>query len=206
MRLILALLALAFAPIAAHAETAILAGGCFWCVESDFESVPGVTDVISGYTGGKIANPTYDDVKSETSGHYEAVKVSFDPNRITYAEIVSLFLRSIDVVDAGGQFCDRGESYRSAIFAKDAAQQATATAEIARAAKDLGHKVVTPILPAAKFWKAEDYHQNYYKGTDWVITRRGPKVQADAYAFYRKACGRDARVRALWGSAAAFVH
>ena len=206
MRLIFALLALVFAPLAAHAETAILAGGCFWCVESDFESVPGVTDVISGYTGGKVANPTYEDVKSETSGHYEAVKVTFDPNRITYAEIVSLFLRSIDVVDAGGQFCDRGESYRSAIFVKDAGQQATAATEVARAEKDLGRKVVTPILPAAKFWKAEDYHQNYYKGTGWVITRRGPKVQSDAYAFYRKACGRDARVHALWGSAAAFVH
>ena len=206
MRLIFALLALVFAPLAAHAETAILAGGCFWCVESDFESVPGVTDVISGYTGGNIANPTYEDVKSETSGHYEAVKVTFDPNRITYAEIVSLFLRSIDVVDAGGQFCDRGESYRSAIFAKDAGQQATAATEVARAGKDLGRKVVTPILPAAKFWKAEAYHQNYYKGTDWVVTRRGPKVQADAYAFYRKACGRDARVRALWGSDAAFAH
>lgn len=206
MRLIFALLAFVFAPLAAHAETAILAGGCFWCVESDFESVPGVTDVISGYTGGNIANPTYEDVKSETSGHYEAVKVTFNPNRITYAEIVSLFLRSIDVVDAGGQFCDRGESYRSAIFVKDAGQQATAAAEVARAGKDLGRKVVTPILPAAKFWKAEDYHQNYYKGTDWVVTRRGPKVQADAYAFYRKACGRDARVRALWGSAAAFAH
>jgi peptide-methionine (S)-S-oxide reductase len=206
MRYALALLALILSPLAARADTAILAGGCFWCVEANFESVPGVTDVVSGYTGGTIANPTYDDVTAETSGHYEAVKVTFDPSRVTYAEIVSLFLRSTDVVDAGGQFCDRGDSYRSAIFAKDAAQAATATAEVARAAKELGKKIVTPVLPAAKFWKAEDYHQNYYKGTAWVITRRGPKIQSDAYAFYRKACGRDARVKALWGSDAAFVH
>ena len=206
MRFILALLVLMAAPLAARADTAILAGGCFWCVEANFESVPGVGDVISGYTGGMLDNPTYDDVKTESTGHYEAVQITFDPGRVSYAELIRLFLRSTDVIDAGGQFCDRGPSYRSAIFVKDDAQRQVATAEVAKAEADLGRKIVTPILPAAHFWKAEDYHQDYYKGTGWVLTRRGPKVQSSAYAFYRKACGRDARVRELWGTAAAFIH
>ena len=128
MRLILALLTLLFTPLAARAETAVLAGGCFWCVEANFEDVPGVRDVVSGYTGGTVANPTYDDVTSETSGHYEAVKITFDPGTISYDEILRLFLHSTDVVDAGGQFCDRGESYRSAIFVRNDAQRAAAEA------------------------------------------------------------------------------
>lgn len=206
MRLILTLLALMIAPVVARADTAVLAGGCFWCVEANFESVPGVSTVVSGYTGGTVDNPTYDDVKAETSGHYEAVKISFDPGTVSYGELIRLFLHSTDVVDGGGQFCDRGESYRPAIFVKDEEQKAAAEAEIAKAEAELGQKLAVPVLPAVKFWQAEDYHQDYYKGEGYVITRRGPKVQSDAYAFYRNACGRDARVKQLWGSAAEFLH
>lgn len=205
MRTAIALLLLLVAPATARAETAILAGGCFWCVEANFETVPGVTNVVSGYTGGNLANPTYEDVTSETSGHYEAVKITFDSKRVSYNEILHLFLRSTDVVDAGGQFCDRGESYRSAIFVKGAAQRAAAEKAIAVAGAALGQRIATPILPAARFWPAEAYHQDYHRGTGIVLTRRGPKSQAKAYAFYRKSCGRDQRVKALWGAEAAFL-
>lgn len=150
MRTFIILLSLIFAPLAARADTAILAGGCFWCVEANFESVPGVSDVISGYTGGHVDNPTYDDVTSETSGHFEAVKITFDPARVSYADLVRLFLHSTDVLDDTGQFCDKGESYRSAIFVKDAGQRAAAEAGIAQAEAELGRKVVTRILPDRK--------------------------------------------------------
>ncbi len=200
------LLALMLAPLAARAETAIVAGGCFWCVESNFESVPGVSDVVSGYTGGTTANPTYKEVGHGRTGHYEAVKITFDPAKVSYSKIISLFLRSSDVLDPNGQFCDQGDSYRTAIFAKGAAQKAAAEAEIAKAEAVLGKKIVTPVLPAKPFYKAEAYHQDYYKGTGIILTRRGPKIQSDAYAFYRKACGRDQRVKALWGNQAEFIH
>ena len=194
--------ALLITPLTARAETAIVAGGCFWCVESDFESVPGVSDVVSGYSGGDLQNPTYENHE----GHFEVVKITFDPAVISYADVTAKFLRSIDVLDAGGQFCDRGPAYRSAIFPQNAAQEKAAKAELARAAKDLGQAIVTPILPAKTFWMAEDYHQDYYKGQKIVLTRGGVKSQAEAYKFYRKACGRDARVREIWGNAAAFAH
>ena len=155
MRLIL-IFALLLSAGMARAETAILAGGCFWCVESNFEGVPGVSDVVSGYTGGALANPTYEDVTSETSGHFEAVKITFDASRVSYDEVLRLFLRSTDVVDAGGQFCDRGPSYRSAIFVKGAGQRASAEAAIAEAGAVLGQAIATEILPAAKFWPAEE--------------------------------------------------
>ncbi len=186
----------------AKTEKAIFAGGCFWCEEANFESVAGVKDVVSGYTGGNSANPTY----KNHEGHYEAVLITFDNARISYADLVAKFLRSVDVTDAGGQFCDRGPSYRSAIFAMTPEQQATAKAAVAAAQAQLGVKIVTPVLAAKMFWLAEDYHQNYYKGTNYVITRQGPKQQKNAYEFYRSACGRDARVKAVWGADAAFVH
>ncbi len=191
-------------PIKAAAETAILAGGCFWCVEANFEGVDGVKDVVSGYTGGTGSNPTYKD--HEKTGHLEAVKITFDAGKVSYGEIVRLFLHSSDVADAGGQFCDRGPSYTTAIFAQNKTQRAAAEAEVAKAERELGRKIVTPVRDAGRFWKAEDYHQDYYKGEDWVLTRRGPKTQASAYEFYRKACGRDVRVRQLWGDLAEFVH
>ena len=187
---------------AANAEKAIVAGGCFWCVEANFEAVPGVSSVVSGYTGGPSANPTYDN----HDGHYEAVEITFDPSRISYDDIIGKFLRSSDVLDAGGQFCDRGDAYRTAIFVSNAAQNASAASAVAVAEAFLGQKLATRILPAAKFWRAEDYHQDYYKGTEIVLTRRGPKLQASAYKFYRESCGRDARVKALWGPEATFLH
>jgi peptide-methionine (S)-S-oxide reductase len=185
----------------AEVKTAVVAGGCFWCVESDFEPVPGVIDVVSGYTGGNKANPTY---KSH-AGHYEAVKITYDSAVISYADLMAKFLRSVDVTDAGGQFCDRGDAYRTAIFVNDAAERAAAEAAVAEAEAVLGQQVVTPVLDAKRFWIAEDYHQDYYKGTGIILTRAGPKKQSNAYKFYRESCGRDARVQALWGNQA-FSH
>ncbi|MEZ5746182.1 MAG: peptide-methionine (S)-S-oxide reductase MsrA [Paracoccaceae bacterium] len=205
LRILLALIVLGM-PAAAAAETAIVAGGCFWCVESDFESVPGVTEVVSGYTGGTTRNPTYKQVGKGGTGHYEAVEIMFDPAKVSYAHLMELFFRSIDPTDAGGQFCDRGDSYRTAIFVKNARQRAAAEAAKTAAQKALGQKIVTPIVDAGPFYKAEAYHQDYYKGRGIILTRRGPKTQANAYKFYRDACGRDKRVRALWGDAAPFVH
>lgn len=204
-RLVLAFLLLA-GPAAAATKTAILAGGCFWCVESDFEMVPGVKSVISGYTGGKTENPTYKEVSAGGTGHYEAVKVTFDDAKVSYDMLLYLFFRSVNPTDAGGQFCDRGDSYRTAIFVEDAEQQQIAEQAKKEAAQALGKKIVTPILPATTFWTAEDYHQDYYKGSSIVLTRAGPKKQSSAYKFYRNACGRDQRVRELWGNQAAFAH
>ena len=205
LRIVLAFLFLT-GPALAATETAIVAGGCFWCVESDFESVPGVKEVVSGYTGGKTKNPTYKQVTRGGTGHYEAVEIRFDPAKISYAKIMELFFRSIDPTDAGGQFCDRGDSYRTAIFVQNAAQRKAAEAAKAEAEKALGRNVVTPILNAGPFYKAEAYHQDYYKGSKIILTRRGPKAQSEAYKFYRDSCGRDQRVRQLWGSAAPFTH
>ncbi len=206
MRMVFLVLALFVAPLAARAETAILAGGCFWCVEADFESVPGVSEVVSGYTGGTTRNPTYKQVGTGGTGHYEAAKITFDPAKVSYAKLVEMFFRSIDPTDAGGQFCDRGDSYRTAIFVSGPEQRAAAEAAKAEAESVLGQKIVTPVLDAARFYDAEDYHQNYYKGDNIVLTRRGPKSQSEAYKFYRNACGREARVKQLWGGAAEFVH
>jgi len=189
----------------AHAETTILAGGCFWCVESDFEGVKGVRGVVSGYTGGTTENPTYKQVTAGGTGHYEAVRITYNPGTLSYDKLLHLFLRSVDPTDAGGQFCDRGKSYRTAIFVSNKAEEAAAKAAIAKASAELGRNIVTPILPTAAFYDAEGYHQNYYKGQKLVVTRRGPKRQSEAYKFYRNACGRDARVQALWGDAAPFV-
>ncbi len=190
---------------AAKLETTVLAGGCFWCVESDFESVPGVTKVVSGYTGGTTPNPTYKKVTKGGTGHYEAVQITYDPDRVSYDQILHMFLRSVDPTDAGGQFCDRGDSYRTAIFVNGAGEQAAAKAAIAQAKSDLGRSIVTPILATARFYNAEAYHQDYYKSSKIVVTRRGPKKKSEAYKFYRNACGRDQKVQALWGNAAPFA-
>jgi peptide-methionine (S)-S-oxide reductase len=190
----------------AETETAVVAGGCFWCVESDFESVPGVIDVVSGYTGGDLENPTYKQVGRGDTGHYEAVKITFDNAVISYDTLIAKFIRSVDVTDDGGQFCDRGAPYRTAIFVSNKAQKAAAMAATAAAEAELGQPVVTPVLAAKTFWPAEDYHQDYYKGSNIVLTRAGPKKQSNAYKFYRESCGRDQRVKALWGDQAAFSH
>lgn len=190
---------------AAGTEKAYFAGGCFWCVEADFEKVKGVKEVVSGYTGGSLKNPTYKQVSKGGTGHFEAVEIQYDPAKVSYDALLFNFFRSVDPTDAGGQFCDRGESYRTAVFVSNAKERAAAEAAKARAEKDLGQKIVTPILDASRFYVAEEYHQNYYKRSDIVITRRGPKQMKDAYKFYRDACGRDKRIRQLWGSAAPFA-
>ena len=186
-------------------QTAILAGGCFWCVESDFESVPGVVSAVSGFTGGTVKNPTYKQVSRGGTGHYESVKITFDSSKVSYDHLLDLFFRSVDPTDAGGQFCDRGPTYRTAIFYTNEAQKQAAIAAEQRAQQALGQHIVTKLLPAGPFYKAEAYHQDYYKGRKFVLTRFGPKRQSSAYAAYRKACGRDARVEKLWGDAAPFV-
>jgi peptide-methionine (S)-S-oxide reductase len=200
-KLAIALVLAAAGAAAAKTEKAIVAGGCFWCVESDFESVKGVKSVVSGYTGGSSQNPTYEDHE----GHYEAVEITFDNSVISYADLMAKFLRSVDVLDAGGQFCDRGNAYRTAIFVANDAQKTAALAAVADAESVLGTIIATPVKAAKTFWVAEDYHQDYYKGTGIVLTRGGPKKQSNAYKFYREACGRDARVKAVWGGEA-FTH
>lgn len=190
---------------AAGTETLTLAGGCFWCIESDFERVPGVKEVVSGYTGGTTKNPTYKEVTRGGTGHYEAVQVMFDPAKVSRDQLLNMFFRSVDPTDAGGQFCDRGNSYRSAIFVSNKAQNASAKAAKQAAQNALGQKIVTPIVQAGPFYRAEEYHQDYYKGSKRVLTRFGPIKQSDAYKRYREGCGRDARVKQLWGDAAPFV-
>ncbi|SDX39238.1 peptide-methionine (S)-S-oxide reductase [Ruegeria halocynthiae] len=190
---------------AAGTETLTVAGGCFWCVESDFESVPGVIGAVSGYTGGKTASPTYDQVSKGGTGHYEAVQITFDPARVSRETLLNMFFRSVDPTDADGQFCDRGESYRTAVFVSNTGEKALVQQAKTDAQNALGQTVVTPILQAATFYLAEAYHQDYYKGDKLVLTRFGPKRQKNAYKAYRKACGRDARVKQLWGSDAPFA-
>lgn len=189
------------------AETQILtvAGGCFWCVEADFERVKGVKEVVSGYTGGTTKNPTYREVTRGGSGHYEAVQIIFDPDMVNRTTLLTMFLRSVDPTDAGGQFCDRGEAYRTAIFVNGAGEKTLAESAVATARAELGQTIVTPILAEAPFYAAEDYHQDYYKGQNRVITRFGAITQAQAYKRYREGCGRDQRVRQLWGDQAPFV-
>lgn len=183
----------------------VVAGGCFWCMEADFERVRGVKEAVSGYTGGTVANPTYKQVSGGNTGHYEAVKISYDSGIVDRRQLYDLFFRSIDPTDAGGQFCDRGQSYATAIFVSNNAERAAAEKAKASAQAALGRKIVTPILDSKMFYDAEDYHQDYYKGTKRVLTRYGVIPQKDAYKRYRKGCGRDARIKDLWGSDAPFV-
>ncbi|MDZ7909293.1 MAG: peptide-methionine (S)-S-oxide reductase MsrA [Gemmobacter sp.] len=204
MKLMALTLGLALMATGAQAEIrkAVVAGGCFWCVEADFEKVQGVTDVISGFTGGTVEGPTYKQVVNGGTGHFEAVQITYDDAVISYADLMHKFLRSVDVTDAGGQFCDRGDTYRTAIFVATDAERATAEAAIAEAEKVLGKKVVTPVLSAGDFWPAEEYHQDYYKSSDIVLTRGGPMQKKNAYQFYREGCGRDARLAQVWGDQA----
>lgn len=169
-------------------ETAVFAGGCFWCMENDMRGIPGVLKVESGYTGGHLKNPTYRDVTGEKSGHYEAVRVTYDPARLQYGYLLYRYWRLVDPTDTGGQFCDRGPSYRPAVFVANGEQRKAAEASRTTAAKRLKRgKMATPILDLGPFWPAEAYHRDYAK-----------RNKADYYA-YRAACGRDARLRAVWG-------
>jgi peptide-methionine (S)-S-oxide reductase len=178
-------------PRPARTETALFAGGCFWSAERDIEAVPGVVEAVSGFAGGTVANPSYEQVVRGGTGHVEAVRVTFDPTRISYGQLASRFLRTIDPTDAGGQFCDRGPNYRTAIFALNPAQRRAAEAAVAEANRVLRGRVVTPVRAAAPFYPAEAYHQDY--------ARRN----AAHYARYRQGCGKDARLRAIWGDQAA---
>lgn len=168
----------------ANYVTAVFAGGCFWCVESDLEKLNGVGDVESGYSGGALPNPTY----RNHEGHREVVQAPFDPDVISYRELTDYFLRHIDPLDGGGQFCDRGHAYTTAIYYADDAQKADAEAALADAEAELGKPLATKIEPLNKFWIAEDYHQDYYK--------KNPV----RYRYYRTGCRRDARVEQVWGS------
>jgi len=172
-------------------ETATLAGGCFWCVESDLEKVKGVVEVVSGYTGGREPDPTYEQVSSGRTGHFEAVQVRFDPALVSYAQILDVFFRHIDPTDAGGQFVDRGPQYRSAVFVHDEAQKAQAEAliESLAASRRFGKPIVTPVLPFERFYPAEEYHQDYY--------RKNPL----RYRYYRLGSGRDPFLEKTWGKA-----
>lgn len=190
---------------AAKLETLVVAGGCFWCVEADFEKVQGVAGAVSGYTGGAIKNPTYKQVSTDKTGHYEAVQISFDPDVVSRESLLTMFFRSVDPTDTGGQFCDRGTSHRTAVFVSDKREKTIATRVKAKAQSDLGKPIVTQILTETTFYPAEADHQDYHKGNNLVFTRFGPKRQSKAYKLYRKACGRDARVRQLWGNAAPFA-
>jgi len=172
-------LVLPFAP----QSKATFAGGCFWSAESMFEKVPGVLSVTSGYTGGTTKNPTYSSVSFGGTGHREAVEVIFDPKKISYAQLLNIFWRNIDPTDAAGQFCDSGDQYRTAIFYHDEAQH-----QLALASKPKRFRVVTEIRAAAPFYRAEEYHQDY--------AAKNPV----RYKFYRFNCGRDAKLKELWGS------
>ena len=178
------------AAVAQDLKTAIFAGGCFWCVEADFDKVPGVVETVSGYTGGELENPTYEQVSQEDTGHIEAVRITYDAERVSYDELLHTFWRTVDPTDPGGQFCDRGPSYRTALFAEDEAQRTSAEASKAEAERELGQEIVTEIRDAGTFWPAENYHQNYYK--------KNPL----RYTYYRWSCGRDDRVEELWGDQA----
>jgi peptide-methionine (S)-S-oxide reductase len=171
----------------AQVRTAVFAGGCFWCVESDFDKLPGVIDTTSGYTGGTVLNPTYKQVSREDTGHFEAVRVTYDPALVSYAQLTDYFLRHIDPLDTEGQFCDKGESYKTAIFVARDSERKTAEAELAEAAQLLKQPVAVKVREASTFWPAEDYHQDYYK--------KNPV----RYKYYRTACGRDGRVKEVWG-------
>jgi peptide-methionine (S)-S-oxide reductase len=189
-------LLLAFAsagPAWAQASAkATFAGGCFWCVEADFDKVPGVLSTTSGYIGGHVANPTYPQVSAKKTGHAEAVEIVYDPARVSYEQLLARFWRSIDPTTKDRQFCDAGTPYRSVIFTHDAAQLAAARASLREleTSKPFKEPIVTQIVPATAFYPAEAYHQDY--------AQKNPL----RYQYYRKSCGRDARLEQLWGKAA----
>lgn len=179
------------APLSKTAR-ATFAGGCFWCVESDFDKLPGVISTTSGYTGGHTANPSYEQVSSHSTGHAEAVQVVYDPAKISYERLVAYFWHTIDPTVKDQQFCDHGSPYRTAIFTHDAEQMKIALASRAALEKNKPFKdsIVTEIVPAGAFYPAEEYHQDYYQ--------KNPI----RYKYYRSRCGRDARLQQLWGEQA----
>ncbi len=171
---------------------AIFAGGCFWCMEAAFDKVDGVLSTTSGYTGGRVADPTYEEVSAGGTGHRESVKVEYDPSRVSYEQLLDVFWHNIDPLDGRGQFCDKGSQYTSAIFVLDERQRAAAAASQAalKASGKLNGEIETQILDAGPFYPAEEYHQDYYE--------KNPV----RYKLYRWSCGRDARLEKLWGDEA----
>lgn len=178
-------------PPAATAK-ATFAGGCFWCVEADFDKLPGVISTTSGYTGGRLANPSYEQVSADLTGHAEAVEIVYDPAKLSYERLLQHFWHNIDPTQKDGQFCDHGTPYRTAIFAHGEAQLRAAQASKAALEKDKPFKgaIVTEVVAAGPFYPAEAYHQDYY--------RKNPV----RYKFYRSNCGRDQRLKQLWGAQA----
>ena len=186
---------LLLSPMSALAavQDAVFAGGCFWCLEHDLETLDGVISAESGYSGGHVENPTYQQVSGEKSGHQEVVRVRFDSDKISYASLLQHYWRNIDPLDGQGQFCDRGDSYRPVIFTDGEIQASTAQASAASAAIELGvpkNKLKVQIRDAVRFWPAEDYHQNYADNNEL------------RYRYYRFSCGRDRRLDAVWGKSA----
>ena len=179
-------------PAAAGLQKATFAGGCFWCMEPPFEALPGVISVTSGYTGGTKDAPAYEEVGAGTTGHAEAIEIVFDPKKVSYEKLLEVFWRNVDPLTKDGQFCDFGTQYRTGIFFHDEAQRAAAEASRKKidATKRFKQPIVTEIVKAGTFWAAEDYHQDYYK------------VNPLRYKFYRYNCGRDARLKELWGAEA----
>lgn len=193
LTLCLATAALGIASTSLHAETpaeAVFAGGCFWCMEPPYDRQPGVTATISGYTGGELEDPTYDDVSSGDTDHIEVVKVEYDADRISYEQLLEIYWRNIDPFAVGRQFCDQGDQYRSAVFYQDEEQRELAEASKAEMEDRFDEEIATDILPADTFWKAEEYHQDYYD--------KNPV----RYKFYRFSCGRDDRLEEIWGDEA----
>ena len=182
-------LTLAAAPAisAGRMATAVFAGGCFWSMQHDMEHIPGVVATEVGYSGGHLKNPTYEDVVTETTGHYESIKVTYDPAKITYAQLLTKYFHTTDPTDSGGAFCDRGDSYRPAVFVADPAERKAAEQAKAQAGAQLKKKIATQILPLGPFYAAEGYHQHY--------SDKNP----DRYGVYRQGCGKDRVIRALWG-------
>lgn len=174
----------------ASVEKATFAGGCFWCMEKPFDHIAGVLSTTVGYSGGHLDNPSYEDVSGGSSGHIEAIQIEYDPSKTSYPKLLEVFWKNIDPLDGGGQFCDRGDQYRSAIFYHDQKQKELATKSKSdlKNDKSLEGAIATELIAAAKFYPAEDYHQNYYK--------RNPL----RYRFYRSRCGRDKRLSSLWGN------
>ena len=168
---------------------ATFAGGCFWCMEPPFDKIAGVVSTTSGYSGGRTKNPTYEQVSAGGTGHAEVVQIVYDPAKVSYEALLDVFWRNIDPLDAGGQFCDRGDSYRTGIFYHSEEQRKLAEASKRKVQEKLGKPIVTPIVAAVPFYAAEDYHQDYYS--------RNPV----RYNYYRWRCGRDERLEAVWGKA-----
>lgn len=168
-------------------ELATFAGGCFWCMEPEFKNIDGVSKVVSGYTGGHVKNPTYQQVSSGGTGHIEAIQITFDPTKISYAKLLDIFWKNIDPLDEYGQFCDKGEQYRAGVFTHSDEQKKLAEASKLKVAEMFAQPIATSIKPAAVFYAAEDYHQDYYIKN---------KVR---YKMYRAGCGRDAVLEHRWG-------